>query len=241
MPSNQRGTSLLAAILLALGLALAGWFVADGLKEIRTADRYVTVKGLAEREVAADLVIWPISFFEAGNDLNAVYRKIEDNTALVRAFLKAQGLEKAEVAQAAPSVFDLQAQRFGGNDNRSPYRYRAEMTLIVRSKDAQAVKKAMQNVGELGKQGIAFTEQNWEQRPEYLFTSLNSIKPELLAEATQNARKAAEQFAQNAESHVGTIRSANQGQISIVDRDRGTPEIKIVRVVTTVEYSLVDD
>lgn len=240
MPSSQKGTSLLAAILLALGIAFAGWSVADGLMKLRTADRYVTVKGLAEREVAADLVIWPISFFEAGNDLNAIYRKIDENTTLVRRFLAQSGLEKAEVAQSAPSIFDLQAQRYG-NDNKSPYRYRAEMSLIVRSSDAQAVKKAMQNVGELGKQGIAFTEQNWDQRPEYLFTKLNDIKPDLLTEATQNARTAAEQFAQNADSRVGTIRSANQGQISIVDRDKGTPEIKIVRVVTTIEYSLVDD
>ena len=240
MRSNQQGTSLLSAILLALGIAAAGWAIADGLRQIRTADRYVTVKGLAEREVAADLVIWPISFFEAGNDLNAIYKKMDDNTAQVRQFLKSQGLEKAEVAPSAPSIFDLQAQRYG-NDNKSPYRYRAEISLIVRSSDAQAVKKAMQNVGELGKQGIAFTEQNWDQRPEYLFTQLNAIKPDLLAEATQNARKAAEQFAQNADSLVGTIRTASQGQISIVDRDKGTPEIKIVRVVTTVEYALVND
>lgn len=241
MNSQQHENSSFSTIALALavvvGLALAGWFVAGGLKQLRTADRYVTVKGLAEREVMADLVIWPISFSEAGNDLNAVYKKVDENAALVRKFVASQGLDKAEIVQAAPSVFDLQAQRYG-NDSRSPYRYRAEMTLIVRSAEANAVKKAMQNISELGKQGIAF-EQNGD--PEYLFTQLNRIKPDLLAEATQNARKAAEQFAQNASSRVGTIRSASQGQITIVDRDRGTPQIKIVRVVTTVEYSLVDD
>lgn len=240
MVSAMTPYRLVTALLLALGLIGAGWFVGNGLRQLRSADRYVAVKGLAEREVAADLVIWPISFFETGNDLNEIYPKLERSTRLLREFLAQAGLNKAEITQAPPSVFDLHAQRYGDN-NKSPFRYRAEIALTVRSKDPKAVKQAMQGMGELIKQGIAFTEQNWEQRPEYLYTSLNQIKPALLVEATQNARKAAEQFALDSGSRVGNIRTASQGQISINDRDRGTPEIKLIRVVTTIEYSLVND
>jgi uncharacterized protein len=200
-------------------------------------DRYVTVKGLAEREVPADLIIWPLGFTEAGNDLPQLYDVLAGKARVLKAFLAAAGVAESDIAVATPIVQDLQAQQFG--EHRSPFRYRADLTLTVRSRDLKSVRAAMDRIGEVVKQGIALKQQEWEQRTTYLFTGLNDIKPELIAEATQNARRAAEQFAQDSHSEVGQIRTAHQGQITINDRE-GSPEIKLVRVVSTVEYALKD-
>jgi len=227
--------SLPAALVLALGVAAGGWFIADGLRYVRSGDRYVSVKGLAEREVPADLVIWPLGFTEAGNDLLPLYEKLDRNGKTLLDFLTKAGIAAADITVATPVVQDLQAQQY--SEHRAPFRYRADLTLTVRSKNLVAVKKAMGQVGEVVKQGIALKQQEWEQRTTYLFTGLNEIKPQLIADATQNARRAAEQFAKDSESEVGQIRTANQGQITINDRE-GSPEIKLVRVVTTVEYAL---
>jgi hypothetical protein len=235
MTMSNTSTSWIAGLLVAAGLAAGGWAVGEGLKGLRVADRYVTVKGLAEKEVPADLVIWPITYVQPGNDLGEMYARIERNNTVIQDFLKANGLAEAQVSSAPPKLSDYEAD--GGYDNgRRPFRYRAEVVLTVRSQKVDAVKAAMQRAGELVKQGIVFA--NYAAQPEFVFTGLNQIKPALIAEATQNARTAAEQFAADSGSHVGGIRSANQGLISINDRDAGSPDIKIVRVVTTVEYGL---
>jgi len=226
---------ILGSALVAAGLAAGGYSVGKGLQKLRTDDRYVTVKGLAEQEVPADLVIWPITYVEPGNDLGEMYARIERNNAVVQDFLKANGLADAQVSSAPPKLSDYEAE--GGYDNgRRPFRYRAEVVLTVRSQKVEAVKAAMQRSGELVKQGIVFA--NYAAMPEFVFTALNRIKPQLIAEATKNARTAAEQFAADSGSVVGGIRSANQGLISINDRDAGSPDIKVVRVVSTVEYGL---
>lgn len=229
------GISLPAAAVLTAGLIMGGHYIGDGLKNLKGGDRYVSVKGLAEKEVPADLVIWPLGFTDAGNDLTPLYEKLERNARTLREFLIKSGIAEADIGGAAPVVQDLQAQQYG--ENRAPFRYRADLTLTVRSRNIAAVKAAMSKVGEVVKQGIALKQQEWEQRTTYLFTGLNEIKPQLIADATQNARRAAEQFAKDSESEVGQIRTANQGQITINDRE-GSPEIKLVRVVTTVEYAL---
>jgi hypothetical protein len=205
---------------------------------LHSADRTVSVKGLAEREVNADLVVWPIAYVEAGNDLPQLYAKLEHNSGLVREFLKKSGIDEADVRVSPPKLSDHQAEGYG--EQRSTFRYRAEATLTVRSRKPEVVKAAMQQAGELVKEGIVFSD-NYGASVEWLFTGLNDIKPALIAEATQNARRAAEQFAKDSNSKVGGIRSANQGQITINDRDAGTPDIKVVRVVTTVDYALKAD
>ncbi len=228
-------SSTLGSIALAAALAASGWWVSDGLRALRTADRYVTVKGLAEMEVPADLVIWPITFVEAADDLQALYDTLERNTEQVRVFLRKQGLEDAELSSAPPRLQDFRAEAYGdGGANR--FRYRAEVSLTVRTRDAEGAKRAMQNAGELVRQGVVFAA--YGPQAEYLFTGLNDIKPQLIAEATGNARRAAEQFATDSNSEVGGIRNAHQGVITISDRDAGTPDIKVVRVVSTVEYRL---
>lgn len=225
---------ILGSALVAAGLAVGGYTVGQGLQKLRTGDRYVTVKGLAEKEVPADLVIWPITYVEAGNELGSLYARIEQNNKAIVAFLAANGLAEAQVSSAPPKLSDYEAE--GGSDMRRAYRYRAEVVVTVRSNKTDAVKAGIQRSGELVKQGIVFA--NYAAQPEFVFTGLNRIKPELIAEATRNARTAAEQFASDSGSAVGGIRSANQGLISISDRDAGTPDVKVVRVVTTLEYAL---
>lgn len=229
--------SLLTSLAIAAGIAYAGHSVGEGLLKLNAGNRYVTVKGLAEKEVAADLVIWPITYVEAGNQLSDLYARIERNNKLVREFLIANGLKAENVALAPPKINDAEANNYGNQAARN--RYSATVVVTVRSSDMKAVQQAMQNSGELVKQGVAVS-LNYDARPEYLFTKLNDIKPALIAEATQNARKSAEQFASDSNSQVGGIRNASQGQIIINDRDSGTPEIKVIRVVSTVEYALTD-
>lgn len=226
-----------ATILLAAAVAASGWWVADGLRHFRTGDRYVTVKGLAEREVPADLVVWPITFTQTGNELPALYEQIQANQQRIAAFLKGQGLEAAEQSLSTPRIEDFEAQGF--RENRSGNRYKADVTYTVRSPDVPGVTQAMRASGELVKAGVALAP--WGPAAEFLYTKLTELKPELLAHATQNARVAAEQFAKDSASTVGRIRTANQGQITIGDRDAGTPQVKAIRVVTTVEYELLDD
>lgn len=233
----ENNKTLLAAVIVALGVAGAGAFIGHGMQKLNAGNRAVTVKGLSEKEVAADLVIWPITYVEAGNQLPEIYARIERNNKLVQDLLLSSGLKTADIALAPPKINDTEANNYGNQASRN--RYSATVVVTVRSGDMKAVKLAMEKSGELVKQGVAVS-LNYEAKPEYLFTQLNAIKPALIAEATQNARKAAEQFALDSNSHVGGIRSASQGQIIINDRDSGTPEIKVVRVVTTVEYSLVN-
>lgn len=226
--------SRLGMLALAAAVAAAGLWIGEGLQRIKSGDRYVTVKGLAEREVPADLVVWPITFNETGNDLTALNQQSQTHARLIAEFLKAQGLGDAEQALSTPKIQDFEAE--GYRENRPGNRYKAELTYTVRTTKVSQVKAAMQASGDLMKAGVAFAP--WGPPPQFLYTKFNDLKPELLAEATRNARRAAEQFALDSESEVGRIRTASQGQVLIDDRDAGTPDIKKVRVVTTIEYEL---
>tara|TARA_R110000822_G_scaffold126082_1_gene261105 strand:- start:17910 stop:18611 length:702 start_codon:yes stop_codon:yes gene_type:complete len=226
---------IIIAVVLAAAAVVASTQIADGLRQFRLSDRNVTVKGLAEREVAANLVIWPVNFVEADNSLDKLYDRLESHTVAVRTYLKRLEVSDAEVSVGLPRVQDMQAEAYGGNIDR-PFRYRGELTLTVRSAQVAAMKGAIQNAGELVRNGVVFGAYN--EPPQFIFTELNTLKPGLLAEATANARLAAEQFAADSGSEVGVIRDANQGVISISDRDAATPDIKVVRVVSTIQYQL---
>jgi hypothetical protein len=241
MPASStriRGV-LVPASLLAVGIAAAGWFIGDGLFEARATDRYVTVRGLSERDVAADLVIWPIVFTVTSDDLSSLQRQVNANTATVREFLAEVGLDAAEVGVSAPRVTDREAQGYASPD-RTLDRYVAETTLTVRTGRIDVARRAMEQSGELVGRGVAVI-RSYELQTQYLFTGLESVKPEMIAEATRDARQAAEQFAQDSGARVGSIRNAQQGYFSIDDRDPFSPEFKKVRVVTTVQFFLVDD
>lgn len=232
--------TVLAAALVALGLVGAGWFAAQGMARLRTADRYVTVKGSAEKDVAANLLVWPLAHSVSGNDLAEVQRKLDANTAVIRGFFAKAGFDEGETTVAPPRLEDRWAWAYG--ENRPAERFRYSTTVTLRTTDVAKAQQVLRRSGELVSQGILLGGEGGEGEmgsgPEFSYTGLNSIKPALIAEATAEARKAAEQFAKDSGARIGGIRSANQGVVTINDRDRGSPQTKTVRVVTTVEYFL---
>jgi len=239
----MRGNSIKEAGILGFfifaGLAVLGYFVATTALEVKAMDRVVTVKGLAEREVDADVAIWPIQFNDAGNDLEALYAEIGRKSAVVVAFLKGHGFNDAEISTAQPAVVDRLAQDYG-DASRIKFRYTAAVTVTVYSHDVGRVRATMKEAVDLGKSGIALSGQNYQNPTEFLFTNLNTLKPSMIEEATTNAREVAEKFAKDSRSRLGKIKNASQGQFSISDRDTSTPYIKKVRVVSTVTYYLSD-
>ena len=227
--------SVLAAALIALGLALAGWFAAQGMARLKTQDRYVIVKGSAERIVEADLVVWPLPHTVGGNDLADVQRQLDANTATIRAFFDAAGFTADEVVVSPPRLEDRWAYAYG--DQRPPERYRYATTVSLRTPGVDKALAMLRQSGDLVARGVMIGEGS---QPEFEYTRLNDIKPALIAEATANARESAVQFAKDSDSRIGGIRSANQGVVTISDRDQSSPQVKKVRVVTTVEYFLRD-
>lgn len=235
--SNAHGSRFVVpALILALGLAGGAYFLADGIKQFRSADRYVSVKGLSERIVPADLVIWPITFVVTGNDLAEMQGRIDQHLATIGGFLQAGGFTDDEISHSVPEITDKLAQGYA--EAQPPkFRYHARVTVSLRTGHVDQARALMQQTGELVKQGITLSP-DYGRQTEFLFTGLNDIKPDMIAEATRNARKAAEQFAADSGSQVGHIRQATQGIFSIADRDRYSPEFKKVRVVTHVQYRL---
>ena len=231
--------AIVAGLFVGAGLLGAGWFAAGAVSDFKNAQRYVTVKGLAEREVAADLAIWPVVFNAAGNDLSKVQDEIEADADKVIAFLANYGLQGEAVTRSAPRIEDYLARGYSGG-NRPENRYAAEATVLLRSTNIAAVKQAQQDAGKLVREGVVLLNQ-WGAQTQFLFTQLNTIKPAMIAEATQAARAAAAKFADDSGARVGGIRQANQGLVTISDRDAHTPDIKKVRVVSTVDYFLIGD
>lgn len=230
--------ALVLGLSLGLGLVIAGFAVAGALHDVRRAERFVTVKGLAEREVPADLALWPIVFVNTGDDLSAVQGKVEEDAAKIRRFLEQLGFEAGETSLSAPRVTDLLANSYGGQEPAE--RYQVESTLTLRSGDIERTRQAIERSGDLVRSGVTVI-RSYEYSTQYLFTALDTIKPEMIAEATKDARRAAEQFAADSGARVGSIRRAQQGYFSIDDRDAYSPEVKKVRVVTTVDYFLTGE
>jgi len=227
----------LPAIALALGIVVAGYLVGEALIQARSSQRAVSVRGLAEREVPANLALWPIVFTVTSDELGDLQRKADEGVATVRAFL-ASDFPAEQISVSAPRVQDREAQGMRG-DGRQLDRFTAEVTVTVRTDKIDVAKKAIERSGELVKQGVAVI-RSYEYNTQYLFTELETIKPGMIAEATKDARRVAEQFAKDSGSGVGVIRNAQQGLFSIEDRDQFSPEFKKVRVVTTVDYYLSD-
>lgn len=227
------------AIILSIGLLLLGVFIERGFSEFAGKDRSVNVKGLAEMEVPADKVTWPLVYKSLGNDLTALYEEIKRSNQTITEFLKEKGLSDKEISINAPVIVDMKAERYGNNQT-SPYRYNVTTVITVTSDKVDLIRGLITEQGELLKRGIAITTGDYQYNVQYEYTGLNTIKPQMIEEATKNARQAAEKFAKDSESTLGKIRHANQGQFSISDRDPNTPHIKKVRVVTTIDYSLED-
>lgn len=224
------------ALILAIGMVVVGNCLKSALENFTDKERVVSVKGLAEMEVPADKVVWPLVYKDIGDDPALLYENMaKKNTAIV-AFLKNNGIEETEISIAPPEVIDMQAERYGNTNIK--YRYNATSVITVTSRNVDKVRQLMAEQAELLKQGIAITGGDYRYNVAYEFTGLNSIKPQMIEEATKNARAAAEKFAKDSDSKLGKIRNASQGQFSISDRDANTPYIKSVRVVTTINYYL---
>jgi len=235
----NKNSAIILGIFIFLGLASLGYLLAGAAIDYKEYERTVNVKGLSEKEFEADIVIWPIQFTEADNNLESLYASLESNTHKIEQFLLANGLESNEVSISAPNVTDKLAREYGGNDY-GRYRYTAVQSITVYSKKIKEVRSLMKSIAELGKQGIVFKAAEYDSQPEYIFTRLNEVKPDMIAEATKKAREVAEKFAADSQSTLGKIKRASQGQFSIYERDRNNPHIKKVRVVTTITYYLSD-
>ena len=233
----MKQTNIIASVVLAAGLLALGLCVRSGLNSFTDRQRVVDVKGLAEREVNANLVTWPSMFKEVGNDLLTVYQRVTAVNNQIVDFLVANGLSQDEISIGAPKVQDLQTDRY--NTNPLPYNYAVTSVVTVSSSKVKQVHSLINRQGELFSKGIAIIS-DYSTTITYDFTDLNSIKPEMIAEATQNAREAAKKFADDSDSRLGKIKTARQGQFSIEDRDATTPYIKKVRVVTSLTYFLED-
>ena len=233
--------SRVAAILgvtLASGMALAGYALGPSITELRNAQRVVSVKGLAQREVRSDLAIWPIVFSSAADNLADLQIRIQSRVGVVQEFLAERGFPPDAVSVSVPRITDFQTQ-MPGSPLPPEGRYLAESTLTLRSQRVAELKVAMQDSGELVRLGVPLV-RHYDATPRFLFTSLEAIKPAMIAAATRDARRAAQQFAEDSDSRVGAIRQARQGYFSITDREGFGPEHKTVRVVTHVDYFLVD-
>ena len=235
----QARAAFILGLVLACGLVAAGYVLGRSALAYREYERTVTVKGLSEREYPADVIIWPIRFTAADNDLGALYGTLERHASVIAEFLNARGIPSTAVSAAPPAVTDKLAQQYGGNE-RAELRYTATQTVTVYSPEVDTVRGAMLDLVALGKQGIALAGESYEAQPEYLFTRLNEVKPDMIEEATRQAREVAAKFAADSASTLGKIKQASQGQFSIEGRDKNNQHIKKVRVVSTIEYYLSD-
>ncbi|MDO6465588.1 SIMPL domain-containing protein [Pseudoalteromonas carrageenovora] len=229
---------VIAAICLSIGLVSFGFILKGTALDVKAMERSVQVKGLAEREVSADTVIWPLQFSDADNNLEKVVSRVEQKNDAVIAFLKLHGFDDDEISTGSQSIIDKQAREYA-NENQK-FRYLVRSNIIVYSSAPDKVQNALSKVSQLAKQNIAVVQDSYETKVEYIFTTLNDIKPAMVQEATEKAREVANKFAKDSNSKLGKIKTARQGQFSITNRDSNTPHIKKVRVVTSVEYYLSD-
>ncbi|OJS99128.1 SIMPL domain-containing protein [Marinobacter nauticus] len=232
---------VVVAIILGISLILSASLLKEGLTGLKTSDRYVTVKGVAEREVQADLALWPIRFVATGNTLEQAQEKARSSREAIYAFLELQAIDKNAVELQRLDVTDTRANPYQGEGEQ---KFIINQTLMVRSTQIDRIRQAAQNVSELVDSGVLLTTDYGPGGPTYLFSGLNDIKPAMIAEATASAREAAQQFARDANARVGGLRRANQGVFQILARDQapGVSEqqqpVKTVRVVSTVDYYL---
>ena len=226
-----------AALIVAAGMVGMGGALRCGIVRFKDMDRSVTVKGLAEQEVKADKVTWSLCYKELGNDPAQMYDLLEEKNGKVLAFLRSGGIQDADIIVNPPVINDRQADNYGNEIMK--YRYKAKSVITVTSKEVEKIQNLLKRQSELMKQGIALVSNEYESSNViYEFPRLNEVKPAMVEEATRNARATAQKFADDSDSQLGSIRNAQQGQFSISDRDANTPNIKNIRVVTTIEYSL---
>lgn len=231
---------IIASVFIALGLAVGGFFPGYYYYQARINNNSVTVKGLSEMNVRADLAIWKLKFVITGNELVPAQQQITAQAAEINAFLHKQGFTDAEISLGRTETNDLMANPYRIGETTTS-RFILSQTITVKSANVDRVEKSLPQTDSLITKGIIF-DSSYDSPVSYIFTGLNKIKPQMLEEATRNARNAALEFAKSSGSRVGKIRYANQGVFSILPRDGNGIESqqieKTVRVVSTVEYRL---
>jgi hypothetical protein len=231
-------------IILAIGIAIAGLLIGGGFSKSRE-DRYVTVKGISERDVSADLAIWPLRIVAADNDLARANATVQKSLTTIRDFLASNQVDVSQLQLQDFSVTDAQTNQFSGN-NTAGARFVIKQTVVVRSTRPDLIRAASQKVSDLVSNGVVLSSggEYGNGGPTFVFTGLNKLKPQMIGEATARARESAEQFARDSHSSIGGIRRASQGVFEILPRDQaeGITEasqiMKTVRVVTTIDYAL---
>jgi uncharacterized protein len=237
------GTAIAIAAGTALGLAAGGVAVGSGIRAFRSADRFVSVKGIAEKQVKADLALWPLRITATSNTLPDAQARIAADANTVRKFFESGGLPARSIEVQGVEATDLLAQAYRQGPPPAN-RYIVAQMLMVRSGDVERIAALSQRIGEIVAAGVVLSAEGGPQGPFYLFTRLNDIKPGMIAEATRNARAAAEQFANDSNASLGPIRQAAQGLFQILPRDAAPGQteekqlMKTVRVVSTVDYLL---
>ena len=233
----------ISALILALGIGLGGFFPGYFYYRAKMDSNFVTVKGLSEMNVRADLAVWDLKFVVTGNDLKSAQTQMSNQLGIITGFLKNMGFKTEEISIGRIETNDLMANPYRNNEANS-VRYILTQSVQVRSTNVNNVEKALNSTAFLISQGIVFDSQSYGSPVSYIFTKLNDIKPQMLEEATKNAQAAAAEFAKSSDSNVGSIRTANQGVFSILPRDQTaqaqelTQIEKKVRVVVTVQYYL---
>ena len=225
-----------SGLFIMVGLIVLGLMIPRAVEKYRSYDRVVNVKGLCEKEVKADKVIWPIVYKVMSNDIQSIYTQTDAGNATIVDFLESGGVSAGEISVSVPQISDNLANEYGGS-NRI-FRYIATNVVTVCTDDVDKVLALMSDLAVLLKRGVVIVENNWENPIEFKYEGLNEIKPQMIEEATKNAREVAEKFAKDSDSKIGKIKTANQGTFSIEARDSNTPYIKRVRVVTSVTYYL---
>ena len=225
-----------SGLFIMVGLVVLGMMFPRAVEKYRSYDRTVNVKGLCEKEVKADKVIWPVVYKVMANDIQSIYDQTDRSNETIVDFLEAGGIDVSEITVSVPQISDKFANEYGNNDRA--YRYIATNVITVYTDKVDDVLSLMSKQSNLLKKGIVTGGNNWENPVEFKYEGLNEIKPAMIEEATMNAREAAEKFAKDSDSRLGKIKTANQGTFTIENRDSNTPYIKKVRVVTSVTYYL---
>ena len=229
----EKYEKIIMAGIVAIGLLLLGLCLKGGIDNFTNKDRRVTVKGLAEKEVDADKVVWTLKLEESGNELNPIFPRLNEKLEIIKEFLKEKGIEgKGEVTLSTFDVTDNLANVWG--DNKPRYNYTVGRSVVVSSNETKLISELRLQTDELIGRGVILNYDNVD----YEYTQFQQLKPEMMAEAIANAEKTAKQFAENSHSKINKIVEAGQGEFSIDDADIAYK--KKIRVVSTITYSLKD-
>jgi len=249
--NSDKNTTIFLSVALVVAVAIGALLLGRSIERFNREDRSISVKGFAEREVKSDLAIWALKVSVPSDNLSQGSAEIENARNKIMAFLTKSGITNEEISQKEMQVTDRNANEYNPNTNGP--RFILTKTILVRSANVDNVFKVSQMTDELVRAGVVMsTQTDWQNTGvSFVFTGLNGIKPEMLAEATQNAKQAAEEFCNQSETELGKLKRATQGFFSIVDRDdinssqgdggysSGRRDVyKKVRVVVSVEYSI---